>query len=78
MPQEIETRWAATAVSVVQTPLYGRAHVRLEWRHHADEREFRVWLNGKSGTDDVNVVSRPPTLEESYLALTTSHGSEGG
>jgi ABC-2 type transport system ATP-binding protein len=63
---------AGVALTVDEKSLFGRTHLRIEWRRSSDEIEFRRWLDGRDGAP-IDYASRAPTLEESYLALTTSH-----
>jgi ABC-2 type transport system ATP-binding protein len=48
----------------------GRWHVRVPWRSEPDRQSVLEWLR-RHGVDEspVDLVTRPATLEESYLAL---------
>lgn len=73
----LKNRWESTAVSISEQAVFGRVQFQLQWSDARGERAFREWVaEVEDPTDRLRVETRPPTLEESYLALTTSHESE--
>lgn len=67
-PVDLEATLSGLA-GVAVSDQAGRWHVRVSWRDSAREDLVEKWCTSSGGAVPVDLVTRPATLEESYLAL---------